>query len=149
MTMLLNVYGRRGYVEGLGDEDVPWWIAPHVRDFGALARSGVVRTAALAAAANPMPQPALQALTVRVAQTAAAARVAVHVEGGKQLVAGVTGALRADIDEYCGTPPRPHHVSEAALAVALLASGLEEKDPAKAVLVSEAERLQQTLSSSR
>lgn len=145
----MHAYGRRGFVEGLGDEQIPWWIAPHVRDFVALAKSAAVRSAVLAAAANPTPQPALEALTARVAQTAAAARIAVHVEGGKQLAAGVTSALRADIDEFCGTPPRPHHLSEAALAVALLASGLEERDPAKAVLVVEAERLQQKLINTR
>jgi len=30
-----------GLVEGLGDEEIPWWIAPHVRDFAALAKSTV------------------------------------------------------------------------------------------------------------
>src|SRR3569623_405425 len=122
----MNAYGRRGFLDGLGDEQIPWWIAPHVRDFVALAKSSAVRSAVLAAAANPPPQPALEALTARVAQTAAAARVAAHVEGGRQRAAGVTSARRADIDEFCGTPPRPPHLAEAALAVALLASGLDE-----------------------
>ena len=145
----LHAYGRRGFVEGLGDEEIPWWIAPYVSDFVGLARSEAVRAATLAAAANPTPLPALEALVARVAQTAAAARIAVHVEGGKQLAAGVTSALRADIDGYCGTPPRTRHVSEAALAVSLLASGLEDRDPAKAVLVGEAERLQLKLAEER
>lgn len=143
---LTNAYARLGYVDGLGDEEIPWWIAPHVRDFVALAKSSAVLTAKQAAADSPAPHAALAALALRVSQTAAVARVAAHVEGGKQLGAGVASALRAEIDEYCGTPPRPHHLNQAALTVALIAAGLEDRDPAKGALVTEAERLQQKLS---
>jgi len=132
-------------VEGLGDEEVPWWIAPYVRDFVGLARSSAVRNAARGEPGEVRVEFALESLASRIAQTAAVARVAAHVENGKQLVAGVGSALRAEIDEYCGTPPRPHHVGQAALAVALVAAGLDEKDPAKAVLVEEASRLQQQM----
>jgi hypothetical protein len=145
----INGYTRFGYVEGLGDEEIPWWIAPYVRDFAALARSSAVLEATAHAAAGPAPEPALMALTTRLAQTAAVARVAAHVDGGKQLSAGVSGALSADIDEFCGTPPRPHHLQQAALAVALIASSLGAKDPAKAALIAEAERLQQKLGGAR
>ena len=141
----INGYARLGYVEGLGDEEIPWWLAPYVRDYVALAKSSAVLKAAHAAADSPLPHAALGALALRVSQTAAVARVAAHVEGGKQLGAGVASALRAEVDEYCGTPPRPHHLNQAALAVALIAAGLEERDPAKAALVTEAERLQQKL----
>jgi hypothetical protein len=40
--MFINSYTRFGLVEGLGDEEIPWWIAPYVRDFAALAKSTVV-----------------------------------------------------------------------------------------------------------
>jgi hypothetical protein len=133
-----------GRVEGLGDEEVPWWIAPYVRNFVALAKSSAVLELARGVVDGAhTPQPALAALTARLAQTAAFARVAAHITDGKQLAGGISGALAAEIDEYCGTPPRPHHVGQAALAVALLASSLQQRDPAKAVLVTEAERLQQ------
>ena len=142
---VINTRTRFGTVEGLGDEEVPWWIAPYVRDFVGLARSEAVRNAARGAPGEAKVEFALENLAARIAQTAAVARVAVHVENGKQLAAGVGSALRAEIDEYCGTPPRPHHVGQAALAVALVASGLDEKDPAKAVLIEEAGRLQQQM----
>jgi len=142
---VINTRSRFGMVEGLGDEEVPWWIAPYVRDFVGLARSSAVRNAARGEPGEVRVEFALESLASRIAQTAAVARVAAHVENGKQLVAGVGSALRAEIDEYCGTPPRPHHVGQAALAVALVAAGLDEKDPAKAVLVEEASRLQQQM----
>jgi hypothetical protein len=41
-NMLINSYTRFGFVEGLGDEEIPWWIAPYVRDFAALAKSTAV-----------------------------------------------------------------------------------------------------------
>jgi hypothetical protein len=145
----INGYTRFGHVEGLGDEEIPWWIAPYVRDFATLARSSAILEATARAAAGPTPQPALLALTARLAQTAAVARVAAHAEGGKQLSAGVSSALSADIDEFCGTPPRPHHLQQAALAVSLIASSLEAKDPARAALIAEAERLQQKLGGTR
>jgi len=142
---VINTRSRFGTVEGLGDEEVPWWIARDVRDFVGLARSSAVRNAARGEPGEVRVEFALESLAARIAQTAAVARVAAHVENGKQLVAGVGSALRAEIDEYCGTPPRPHHVGQAALAVALVAAGLDEKDPAKAVLVEEASRLQQQM----
>jgi hypothetical protein len=40
--MLINSYTRFGFVEGLGDEEIPWWIAPYARDFAALAKSTAV-----------------------------------------------------------------------------------------------------------
>jgi hypothetical protein len=87
-------------------------------------------------------EPALASLAQRVAQTAAVARVAAHVKGNEGLAAGVSTALAAEIDEYCGTPPHPHLVHQAGLVVALMAASLEANDPAKAVLVAQAERLQ-------
>jgi hypothetical protein len=140
--MLINSYTRFGFVEGLGDEEIPWWIAPYVRDFAALARSTAVLQSLNHAAA---PEPALASLTRRLAETAAVARVAAHVKGNEALAAGVSAALASEIDEYCGTPPRPHRLNQAALAVSLIAASLEANDPAKTVLVNQAERLQQKL----
>jgi hypothetical protein len=137
--MLINSYTRFGFVEGLGDEEIPWWIAPYVRDFAALAKSTAVLQSLNPAAA---PEPALASLTRRLAETAAVARVAAHVKGNEALAAGVSAALAADIEEYCGTPPRPHRLHQAALAVSLIAASLEVNDPAKTVLVNQAERLQ-------
>jgi hypothetical protein len=135
--MLINSYTRFGYVEGLGDEEIPWWIAPYVHNLTALAKSTAVLENLAAA-----PEPALAALTRRLAETAAVARVAAHVKGNEALTAGVSATLAAEIDEYCGTPPRPHRLHQAGLAVSLIASSLQANDPAKAVLVSQAERLQ-------
>jgi hypothetical protein len=129
-------------VEGLGDEEIPWWIAPYVRNFVELAKSSAVLGAVNHLGKNPVAEPALMSLRQRIAQTAAVARIAVHVKAGEALSAGVSAALSAEIDEFCGTPPRPHHLNQAALAVSLMASSLAEKDPAKEVLISEAERLQ-------
>jgi hypothetical protein len=126
-------------VEGLGDEEIPWWIAPYVRDFAALAKSSAVTEAQRTATAV---EPALASLTQRLAQTAAVARVAAHVKGNEGLAAGVGSALAAEIDEFCGTPPRPHHVNQAGLVVAVLAASLEARDPAKSALAAQAERLQ-------
>ena len=135
--MILDYAGSR-MVEGLGDEEIPWWIAPYVRNFVELAQSAAV----LGAVRQATPAPALMALTHRIAQTAAVARIAARMKAGEALSAGVSAALSAEIDEYCGTPPRPHHLNQAALAVALVASSLPEKDAAKSVLINEAERLQ-------
>jgi hypothetical protein len=133
-------YARLGsMVEGLGDEEIPWWIAPYVRNFAELAKSAAVIDAQRKAA--PIP-PALASLTRRLAQTAAIARVAAHVKGNEGLAAGVSASMAADIDEYCGTPPRPHHIDQAGLVASLIASSLEANDPAKAALVAQAERLQ-------
>jgi hypothetical protein len=30
-----------GMVEGLGDEEIPWWTAPYVRDFTGLAKNSL------------------------------------------------------------------------------------------------------------
>lgn len=135
--MFINSFTRFGYVEGLGDEEIPWWIAPYVRDISALANSTAVLENLRSA-----PEPALVALTRRLSETAAVARVAAHIKGNEGLAGGVSAALAADIDEFCGTPPRPHRVDLAGLAVALIASSLQAHDPAKAALVSQAERLQ-------
>ena len=136
--MLINQYTRFGMVEGLGDEEeIPWWIAPYVRDFAALAKSTAVLENLTA-----KPETALVSLTRRVAETAAVARVAAHVKGNEGLAAGISGALAADFDEFCGTPPRPHHLDQAALIASLIASSLQTHDPAKAVLVAQVERLQ-------
>lgn len=141
--MLITQYTRFGSVEGLGDEEIPWWIAPYVRDFTALAKSSAILEGA-ASAASPSSELARSVLASRLVQTAAIARVAALTEGaGKQMLAGASAAMAADVDEFCGTPPRPHHVNEAALAVAFIAANLRENDPAKAVLVTEAQRLQQ------
>jgi len=135
--MLITEYTRFGYVEGLGEEEIPWWIAPYVRDFAALARSTAVLENLTA-----KPETALVSLTRRVAETAAVARVAAHIKGNEALSTGISGALAADFDEFCGTPPHPHRLDQAALIASLLASSLEENDPAKAVLVAQVERLQ-------
>lgn len=140
--MLINSYTRFGYVEGLGDEEIPWWIAPYVRDFVALAKSTAVLQNLNPAAAH---EPALAAFTRRIAETAAVARVAAHVKGNEGLSAGVSAALAAEIDEFCGTPPRPHRLDQAALIASLIAASLETNDPAKAALVNQVERLQQKL----
>jgi hypothetical protein len=128
-----------GMVEGLGDEEIPWWIAPYVRDFAGLAKSSALIDAQRNAAQVEGP---LASLTQRLAQTAAVARVAAHVKGNEGLTAGVSAALTAGIDEFCGTPPRPHHVNQAGLVLALIAASLEATDPAKVALVAQAERLQ-------
>jgi hypothetical protein len=134
--MLINQYTRFGYVEGLGDEEIPWWIAPYVRDFAALARS-----TALLDNLTAKSETALVSLTRRVAETASVARVAAHVKN-EALSAGVGAALAADFDEFCGTPPHPHRLDQAALIASLIASSLQSHDPAKAVLVAQVERLQ-------
>jgi hypothetical protein len=135
--MFINQYTRFGFVEGLGDEEIPWWIAPYVRDFVALAKSTAVLENLAA-----KPETALASLTRRVAETAAVARVAVHVKGNDALSGGVSAALAADFDEFCGTPPRPHRLDQAALIASLIASSLQSNDPAKAALVAQVERLQ-------
>jgi len=135
--MLINQYTRFGYVEGLGDEEIPWWIAPYVRDLAALAKSTAVLENLAA-----KPETALASLTRRVAETAAVARVAAHVKGNEALSVGVSAALAADFDEFCGTPPRPHRLDQAAFIASLIASSLQANDPAKAVLVAQVERLQ-------
>jgi hypothetical protein len=135
--LLINSYTRFGMVEGLGDEEIPWWIAPYVRDFAGLAKS----TAVNEASAREV-EPSLTALTQRIAQTAAVAHVAANVKGNDGFSAGVSATLAADIDEFCGTPPRPKHINQAGLVVSLIAASLPANDPAKAVLVSQAERLQ-------
>jgi len=140
--MFINSYTRFGLVEGLGDEEIPWWIAPYVRDFAALAKSTAVLQNLNPAAVH---EPALASFTRRIAETATVARVAAHVKGNEGLSAGVSAALAAEIDEFCGTPPRPHRLTEAALAVSLIAASLEANDPAKTALVNQAERLQQKL----
>lgn len=133
-------YARLGsMVEGLGDEEIPWWIAPYVRNFAELAKSAAVVDAQHKAA--PVP-PALASLTQRLAQTASIARVAAYVKGNEGLAAGVSASMAADIDEYCGTPPRPHHIDQAGLVASLIAASLDANDPAKAALVAQAERLQ-------
>jgi len=137
MTILTN-YTRFGTVEGLGDEEIPWWLAPYVRNFVNLAESSALIDARKAAAGLP----ALGSLAQRLMQTAAVARVAAHVKGNDGMAEGVSAALTADIDEFCGTPPRPHHLEQAGLVVALIASNLEAGDPAKSVLVAQAGRLQ-------
>jgi hypothetical protein len=137
--MLINSYTRFGYVEGLGDEEIPWWIAPYVRDFAALAKSTVILENIKTA---PSHEPALASLTRRIAETASVARVAAHVKGNEGLTGGVSAALTAEIDDFCGTPPRPPRVNQAGLVVSLIAASLEANDPAKAALISQAERLQ-------
>jgi hypothetical protein len=126
-------------VEGLGDEEIPWWIAPYVRNFAEVANSqALIETQQHAAPVGA----ALASLTLRLAQTVAIARVAVHVKGNEGLAAGVSATLAADIDEFCGTPPHPHRLNQAGLAVSLIAASFEANDPAKAALVAQAERLQ-------
>jgi hypothetical protein len=132
--LVINGVTRFGMVEGLGDEEIPWWLAPYVRDVVALARSSAVLEAKNNAAA--------ERLSRRISEIAGVARVAAHMKGNEGFASGVNSALSAEIDEFCGTPPRHHHLNQAALAVALIASSLEANDPAKAVLVAQAERLQ-------
>ena len=136
-------FGRM--VEGLGDEEIPWWIAPYVRNFVELAKSQVLIDAQRNAHSV---EPALASLTTRLAQTAAVARVAARVKGNEGLTAGVSATLADEIDEYCGTPPRPHHLNQAGLVVSMIAASLEANDPAKAALVAQAERLQRLSASS-
>jgi hypothetical protein len=136
---VFGAYTRFGTVEGLGDEEIPWWIAPYVRNFGELAQSTASIVAQREAASVELP---LASLTERLVQTVAVARVAAHMKGNEGLAAGVSASLAADIDEYCGTPPRPHHLNQAGLVVSLIAASLEVNDPAKAVLVAQAQRLQ-------
>ena len=135
--MLINQYTRFGMVEGLGDEEIPWWIAPYVRDFVTLAKSTAVLENL-----NAVAEPAVVALTRRVAETAAVARIAARMKGNDAFSASVSAALAADFDEFCGTPPRRHRLDQALLVVSLIASSLEANDPAKTALVSQAERLQ-------
>jgi hypothetical protein len=135
--MLILGFGRK--VEGLGDEEIPWWIAPYVRDFAGLAKSTAVIDAQREATGV---EPALANLTQRLEQTAAVARVAAHIKGNDGLSAGVSATLSADIDEYCGTPPHPRHVNQAGILVSLIAASLDANDPAKLALVAQAERLQ-------
>ncbi|HEX9254741.1 MAG TPA: hypothetical protein VF938_04325 [Candidatus Angelobacter sp.] len=132
--LVINGFTRFGMVEGLGDEEIPWWLAPYVRDAAALARSSAVLEAKNNAAA--------ERLARRISEIAGVARVAAHMRGNEGFASGVNSALTAEIDEFCGTPPRPHHLNQAALAVALIASSLEANDPAKAALVAQADRLQ-------
>ena len=138
--LLISSYTRFGrMVEGLGDEEIPWWIAPYVRDFAALAKSSVLIDDHYDESAL---ETALACLTRRLAQAAAVAHVAAYVNGNEDLTAGVSATMAADIDEYCGTPPRPRHVNQAGLAVSLLAASLAANDPAKLALIAQAERLQ-------
>ena len=135
-------FGRM--VEGLGDEEIPWWIAPYVRNFAELAKS----QALIDAQRNAKPaELALASLAQRLGQTAAVARVAAHVKGNEGLAAGVSATLTDEIDEFCGTPPRPHHINQAGLVVSLIAASLEANDPAKSALVAQAERLQRLIAS--
>jgi hypothetical protein len=137
--VLINAYTRFGMVEVPGDLEVPWWIAPYVRDFAGLAKSSAFAEAQRGAAEVDS---ALASLTQRLAQTAAVAHVAANVKGNEGFAAGVSATLAADIDEYCGTPPRPKHINLAGLAVSLIAAGLNANDPAKLALIAQAERLQ-------
>ncbi len=138
--LLINSYTRFGrMVEGVGDEEIPWWIAPYVRDFAALAKSSVLLDDHYG---EPAVESALVSLTRRLAQTAAMAHVAANIKGNEDLTAGISATMAADIDEYCGTPPRPRHVNQAGLAVSLLAASLAANDPAKLALIAQAERLQ-------
>ncbi len=134
--MLIDNYTRFGFVEGLGDEEIPWWIAPYVRDIAVLAKSTALLENRVA------PEPALASFTRRLAETVAVSRVAAHIKGNDGLAAAINAAIAAEIDEFCGTPPRPHRVDQAGLAVSLIAASLEPNDPAKAVLVAQAERVQ-------
>jgi hypothetical protein len=130
------------YVEGLGDEEIPWWIAPYVRDFVGLAKSTALAAVTGRAGSNPMPG-SLRILSQRIASMASVARAAALTPGGTPLMAGVNAAIRAEIEEYCGTPPRPHRLTEAALVLSLVAASLSEKDAAKGVLVDQVAKLQQ------
>jgi hypothetical protein len=148
--MLFRNFGaNRGVVDGLGDESVPWWLAPYVRDFGALARSSAIAKARTAQATNAAPTLAFAELVGRISDLVPVARANAHIKETRALAVGVGGALSADIDFYCGTPPRPHHLLEAALAVSLVAANLHESDSAKALLVSEADRLQEKINAGR
>lgn len=106
--VLINAYTRFGKVEGLGDEEIPWWIAPYVRDFAGLAKSSAFAEAQRGATEADV---ALASLTQRLAQTAAVAHVAANIKGNEGFAAGVSATMAADIDEYCGTPPRPKHIN--------------------------------------
>ena len=76
--MLINAYTRFGMVEGLGDEEIPYYLAPYVRDFAALAKSFAVSEGRNTAEVDQ----ALASLTQRLAQTAAVAHVAAtHASG--------------------------------------------------------------------
>ena len=77
MFIFSNYTRFGGMVEGLGDEEIPWWIAPYVRDFVSLAKSSVLIDAQRNATTI---EPALASLTRRLVQTAAVARVAAHVK---------------------------------------------------------------------
>ena len=138
MSIFSNYMRLSGMVEGLGDEEIPWWLAPYVRDFAALAKSSALIDAPRNARAV---EPGLASLMLRLVQTAAVARVAAHVKGDG-MTAAVSTTLNAELEEYCGTPPRPHHIDQAGLVLALIASSLEANDPAKLALVAQAERLQ-------
>ena len=136
---LITAYTRFGMVEVPGDLEVPWWIAPYVRDFAGLAKSSALAEAQRTAAEA---DPALNVLTERLAQTAAVAHIAANIKGNDGFASGVSATIAADIDEYCGTPPRPKHINQAGLAVSLIASSLAPNDAAKAAFVAQAERLQ-------
>ena len=130
---IINGFTHR-LVEGLGDEEIPFWLAPYVRDVATLAKSSAVLEAKGNASAARLAR--------RISEIAGVARVAAHMKGNEGLAGGVNSALTAEIDEVCGTPPRPHPLDQATLAVALIASSLEANDPAKAALVAQADRLQ-------
>ena len=117
--LVFGSYSQGGgrMVEGLGDEEIPWWIAPYVRNFAEVAKS---QTSIEAQVHTELVGPASASLTLRLTQTAAIARVAVHVKGNEGLAAGVSTTLAAEIDEFCGTPPRPHDLNQAGLAVSVL-----------------------------
>lgn len=131
-------------VLGLGDGDDKFTYAAgthiDIGDFAALAKSTAVLQEFQVPPAHRI---ARATLLARVRETAAFVRVAGRVDGGA-LSAGAGASLRAEIDEYCGTPPRPHHVAEALLTMSLVAASLTEKDGAKAFLVGEVERLQKS-----
>jgi hypothetical protein len=94
--MLINSYTRFGHVEGLGDEEIPWWIAPYVRDFAALARSTAVLENLTA-----KHETALVSLTRRVAETVSVARVAAHVKN-EALSAGVARRWQRTLTSSAG-----------------------------------------------
>src|SRR6478736_6095585 len=73
--LVINGFTRFGMVEGLSDEEIPWWLAPYVRDIATLARSSAVLEARNNAAAEK-----LASLARRISEIAGVARVAAHMK---------------------------------------------------------------------
>jgi hypothetical protein len=104
MIALISAVSRAGGggLVGPDDADPPPWIAPKAWTFS-----------------NPMPSRALLG-----AQAVISIVTATHAEGAR---AGGGGRLAEFLDDFCGTPPRPHpHIAATVALLAEFAAVLEE-----------------------